>query len=164
MQLFVRRPGRREDRARRDRVHENLITRELERQSFSHRDCARLGDVVRQVARIARTSAHGQPVGEVDDAPPALLPHVRDRGTGAEERRAQIDIDGGVPRMFVELVDRRRDVHGRHVDEDVQPSESGRRALDERAAVAGIGEVRACEVRAAPGPRDVSRRCLGLGA
>jgi hypothetical protein len=67
---------------------------------------------------------------------------VRDGSARTEERGAQIDIDGGVPALLVELVERRGLVDRRHVDEDVEAAEGGSRAFDERAAVVGIAEVR----------------------
>src|SRR5690606_41830487 len=50
-----------------------------------------LGDVVGEIARVARPAAARDPVGEVDDAATAETAHVRDGGAGAQPGRAQVD-------------------------------------------------------------------------
>ena len=68
-----RRVRRREDGAWRDRVDQNLVGGELQRERFGEADDARLGDVIWKVAGIAGPAAGGNPVAEVDDAPAAGL-------------------------------------------------------------------------------------------
>src|SRR5215510_1843873 len=50
--LLVRRVWRREDRTRGDRIDEDLISRQLERERFCQGDDSRLRDVIRQIAGI----------------------------------------------------------------------------------------------------------------
>src|SRR5213593_2264057 len=67
-ELVVCRLRRRDDWSWCDRVHEDVVGRELERERFGQRDHARFGDVVRQIAAISGTSALRHPVAEIDDA------------------------------------------------------------------------------------------------
>src|SRR5689334_3663597 len=76
-ELLIRGALRRNDRARRDRVDQNLIGRQLQRKSLGERDDAGLRYVVRQEPRISRTPASQRPVCEIDDAASAQPPHVR---------------------------------------------------------------------------------------
>src|SRR2546423_15626764 len=57
LRLVAGRPGRRDDRSRRDRVDEDIVGRELRGENLGERDNAALGDVVRHVAEIPRTAA-----------------------------------------------------------------------------------------------------------
>ena len=72
LRLVVGRARRRENRARRDGVDQDVVRRELQRERFGQRDRRRLRDVVRQIAVVARPSALRDPVAEVDDAAAAL--------------------------------------------------------------------------------------------
>src|SRR5436190_873815 len=76
-----------------DRVDENLVGRQLEGERFGQRDDAGLGDVVRNIARIARPAAARNPVAEIDDVAAAGRSHVRRGGMRAEERAAKVDVD-----------------------------------------------------------------------
>ena len=75
----------------------------LERERFGQRDRAGLGDVIRKIAGITRTSAGSHPVGKIDDAAAAAAAHVRNRRARAEKRGAQIDVHRRVPDVFVGL-------------------------------------------------------------
>ena len=85
--LFVARLRRREDRTWRDGVDENVVGGQLQRERFGERDHAGLGDVVRQVAVVARPAALRDPVTEVDDAAAALAAHVRAPPRARKETR-----------------------------------------------------------------------------
>ena len=64
---------RREDRAWRDRIHENLIGREFERERLGQRLHAGFRHVIRDIALVAGPRACRDPVREIDDAAAALI-------------------------------------------------------------------------------------------
>src|SRR5881296_3684612 len=61
-ELLVGRAGRREDWAGRNRVDEDVVARELERERLGQRDHAALRHVVRQIAPVSRPAASRKPV------------------------------------------------------------------------------------------------------
>src|SRR5215469_4957941 len=111
---------RRQNRTRRDRVDENIVGRQLERERFRQCHHARFRDVVRKETFIARPSAAREPVAERNDAAASLLPHVRHGRDRAEKRRAQVDVDRLLPCGEIKLVERCGLIHGRHGDKDVK--------------------------------------------
>ncbi len=117
-------PSRRDDRPWRDRVDQDLVGGQLQRQRLGQRDDAGLGDVVGEEARIARPAAARHPVGEVDDAAAAQPAHVRNRGTRAQPGRRAGRRPSARPSRRRDVVDRRRHVERRHVDEDVEAAEA----------------------------------------
>src|SRR5262249_23505602 len=125
----------------RDAVDENLVARQLERERFGQRDRAGFRDVVRNISQVARASAPRNPVAEVDDAAAAVRAHVRHGRVRAQKRGAKVDVDHVVPGGRRELVETTPDVHGRHVDENVEPPELLRGGVHQRGARGRIGEV-----------------------
>ena len=132
---------RRHDRPRRDRVHEDLVGGQLERQCFGERLHAGLGHVVGEVARIARTAAGRDPVREVHDPSAAGAAHVRHGSAAAQERGPQVHRQLAVPVILVLFVERHMRVHRGHVHQDVEAAEGGSGFVDRRAALQRIAEV-----------------------
>ncbi len=66
-ELVLRCFGRRENRARRDRVDANLVRRELQRERLGKTDHTGLRDVIRKITGVSRPAAERQPVGKIDD-------------------------------------------------------------------------------------------------
>src|SRR5882672_4899054 len=66
--FFLARAWRREDRSGRDRVDEDVVGGQLDRERFGERDRAGLRDVIREVSDVPRPAAARDPVAEVDDA------------------------------------------------------------------------------------------------
>jgi hypothetical protein len=87
---------------------------------------------------------------------------VRQRGLGAEKRRAQVHVEGRVPDARVRVGERHGGIYRRHVDEHVEPPERRGRSVHQRAAFFGIGQVGRRDVGAMAGCPDVDRHRLGL--
>ena len=138
-------------------IDEDLIRGQLERQRFRQRDHARLGDVVRQVARIPGSAAPRHPVREVDDSAAARASHVRDCRLRAEPGGAQVDRHLRVPVLERQIVDRLLAIDRRHVDENVEPPEFRDGLLDDAAARLGLLQIGLDDERA-PGQRAKRRR------
>ena len=92
----------------RDRVDEDLIGRQLERQRLGQADHRLLRHVVRQEALVAGAPAHREPVREVDDAAAA---GGRMWGTAARAQRNaddEVDVEAGLQVVGRHLVERDR--------------------------------------------------------
>ncbi len=117
-------PGRRADRARRDRVGAHAVPAVARGDRPAEVDQARLGRAVGLVAVVAE-AVHG---GHADDRPAAALDHSRQDGADAQEGARERSVHVAPPRLVVdrdEVVAARRE---RVVDEHVDaPAE---RALD----------------------------------
>ena len=61
--------------------------------------------------------------GDVDDAPPFALEHLRQRRADRVERRRQVDGDDRVPLIEREVVHRRGELNAGIVHQNVDPSE-----------------------------------------
>ena len=132
---------RRQNRTGRDGVDENAVASELERERLAKRFHARLRDVIRRVALVARPCAGRDPIRKVDHPSAAAAAEQRDRGLRADERPAKIHGELAVPRRGIELVERNRHIHRRHVDQDVEAAELPVDRAHQLAARGGIGDI-----------------------
>ena len=161
--FFRRHLRRRKNRSRGDRVHQDLIARQLGGQRFGQRLHAGFGDIVRQVAFVTRAAARDEPVGEIDDAPAALL-HVNGRGVRAQERGAQVNRQLPIPVRLGQLRKRLGGVERGHVDQDVEASQLADRGADQATAVVGAGHIALHRDGAPAGGAHRRGGLIGLGA
>ena len=161
--LFIRGAWRSDDRPGCNRVHQDIVGCQFQRQRFGQRNDAALRDVVRQEALVSRPAAPRDPVAEVDDAPAALGAHVRHGGVGAKKRGAKVDVHHRVPVRDREIVEGSLHVDGRHVDEHVEPAERVNSGLHRGGTGRGIGEIGGDCDRASPGLLHEGGALLGLG-
>ena len=113
----------RHDGPGRDAVHGDPELGVLEREGAGEADDARLRGRVVGLADVPERADRRR----VDDAPPAMLSHPRQRGLGAEERALEVDREDLVPLLLGHLVAHRVAVDPGVVDEHVQPAELRRR-------------------------------------
>ena len=129
------------NRPRRNGVHQDVVGGELERQRLGQRDHSRLRHVVRKIASIARA-----PLPAVQSLKLMMRPPPCRRMCGAAAsaqrklpRRSTSSV--AVPVGRREIVERAPHVHGRHVDQDVEPSEFFSGGADERLARGGLRDI-----------------------
>ena len=154
--LGVCRRRRRQDRSWRDRVHENIVRRELERQRLGQGDDAGLRHVVRKVAAC---SAAGRFCAiqslKLMIRPP---PCVRMCGAAACAQRnaaRRSTLSAASQSAAVSSSNGRFSVDGRHVDQNVEAPEFVRRALHERVGRGRLRQV-GLEDRRRGGPSDAT--------
>ena len=130
------------DRARRQRVHPDLLRGVVHRHRLGELDQGALGRAVRDAPRRADAAELG---GDVDDRPAPGALEVRDRELAHQERAAEIDREHPVPVRGIAVHHGRIGIeHGRAVDEHVQATEAGDRVLDRAPARRLVGDV-ACD-------------------
>ena len=133
-------------RAGRDGVDVDAELAELLRHRARHRQHRALARDVVQVVRAAHPDDRR---GDVDDAPAALLPHLRHDRLRSEPHAAHVDRHELVPlrrRNLPEGPHRQRREHGRVVDEDVDAAEFVHRRRRELVAARFIRDVGAHEM------------------
>src|ERR1700746_1615595 len=120
--------GRREEWARADGVHTNALRRVVGGERPRQARDRGLGGVVLQVAATCDDGTHG---GDVDDRAALVAAHQRNRRLGTQDVAHQVDVEDLFPARRARLVDLLVFANAGIVDEDVEPPELLRGAVDE---------------------------------
>ena len=140
------------------------VRRQLEAERLAERDDAALGDVVRQVAAVARAAAGRDPVREQHDVAAAGAAQVGNRGLGAVERRVEVHGQGAVPGRGVEGVEGDPIEPRRGEDDRGQAPQGLGGRIDERATRRRLREIGLEHHGPASGGADRGGGGVGLGA
>ena len=150
--------ARRGDRARHDRVHADVVGRELDGALARE---GRDGTLDRRVHAGGREAVQRGGRGHVDDDAAALRAHLRQRRLRRPEARLQPDGEHPVDRLLVDLLDVLVADPHRAVDDDVDPVERAECLVHRRAVRHVEREIRARRAVDADDLHAVGRQALG---
>lgn len=73
------------------------------------------------ISRLLVRSNEAMDRGDVDDPPPAILPHMGNRVLRGMERAAQINGEDLIPLLLGEILDIRGELDPRVIHQDIEP-------------------------------------------